>query len=674
MADSSPSPFSTWFSQLSDTIKDSLFNLSPKPASDPKPEVTEGGKSQTDVSLMSPEEKLEFLHIQLASRGLTEMLPVCLTPINEDLEDVESERSLTSSCSLSAVNSYGDDGEITSSSDSEEEIVKRFEISVSRSQSFRSGISEVTTQSAAGQQSKFERLPPEQQEGEEGNTEPSDCEDGESRKSIQDPVSEQRDPLTESLFQRELSVADTPSVRGRVSSVGSQGSETMSRGQRSRQGSTGRRTPVSHTELDMALDNPGYEFNEASDSSSTWSPEHERTASVVPEPHPSISSPRPPISKCGDLVVILNYRPDSYKLLVTVVMAQDIPDKARSGMDAWQVRVVLLPGKRQRYKTAVQRGSTPRFGETFRFTRLEASELNGMALRFRLYAVGKMNREKMMGETIYTLNQLDAERLEVTLILEPRSNLKALDSELCVSAPADNVSSSQSLSHGGVPELLLGLSYNPTTGRLSVEVIKGSHFRNLALIRPPDTYVKLTLLNSMGQEISRCKTSVRRGHPNPVFKETFVFQVALFQLSDVTLMAAVYNRRNLKRKEMIGWLTLGQNSSGEEESLHWQDMKESSNQQHLILREERSCILRLSLQKLRFLDDPEAFLRRAVLINNLLRKIHSDDEQKSHDRQGNGKKDEEDERLYYFDRKRLKVMMTPEHGHSIFLYPLTNNT
>ncbi|XP_053476272.1 synaptotagmin-16 isoform X3 [Ictalurus furcatus] len=477
------------------------------------------------------------------------------------------------------VNSYGDDGEISSSSDSEEEIVKRFEISVSRSQSFRSGISEVTTQSAPGQQRKFERLLPEQEE--EGSTEPSDCEDadGASRRSFQGPLSEQRDPLTESLFQRDLSVADTVSVRGRLSSVGSQGSETLSRGQRSRQGSAGRRTPLSHVEMDMALDNRGYDYNEATDSSSTWSPEHERTASVISEPRPPSTSPRPPISKCGDLVVVLSYRPDSCKLLVTVVMAQDIPDKARSGMDTWQVRVVLLPGKRQRYKTAVQKGSTPRFGETFRFTRLDASELNTSALRFRLYALGKMNREKMMGETIYALNKLNPERHEVTLVLEPRSNLKALDAELCVSAPPDSASSAQSLSHGGVPEVLLGLSYNPTTGRLSVEVIKGSHFRNLALNRPPDTYAKLTMLNSMGQEISRCKTSVRRGHPNPVFKETFVFQVALFQLSDVTLMVAVYNRRNMKRKEMIGWLALGQNSSGEEESLHWQDMKESSNQQ-----------------------------------------------------------------------------------------------
>lgn len=95
----------------------------------------------------------------------------------------------------------------------------------------------------------------------------------------------------------------------------------------------------------------------------------------------------------------------------------------------------------------------------------------------------------------------------------------------------------------------------------------------------PDTYGRLTLLNSVGQEISRCKTSVRRGQPNPVYKETFVFQVALFQLSDVTLLVSIYNRRSMKRKEMVGWVALGQNSSGEEEQLHWQDMKESRGQQ-----------------------------------------------------------------------------------------------
>jgi synaptotagmin-14/16 len=30
----------------------------------------------------------------------------------------------------------------------------------------------------------------------------------------------------------------------------------------------------------------------------------------------------------------------------------------------------------------------------------------------------------------------------------------------------------------------------------------------------------------MGHEIARGKTSTRRGQPNPLFKETFVFQVS----------------------------------------------------------------------------------------------------------------------------------------------------
>ena len=72
-----------------------------------------------------------------------------------------------------------------------------------------------------------------------------------------------------------------------------------------------------------------------------------------------------------------------------------------------------------------------------------------------------------------------------------------------------------------------------------------------------DTYVKVTLMSPTGQELQRCKTSVRRGQPNPLFKETFMLQVALFQLPDVTLMVSVYNKKSMKKKEMIGWFSLG---------------------------------------------------------------------------------------------------------------------
>lgn len=150
-----------------------------------------------------------------------------------------------------------------------------------------------------------------------------------------------------------------------------------------------------------------------------WSQEQEATDGPSQQP-----DTRKPISKCGDLIIILDYKADSQKLLVTVVTAKDIPDKDRSGVDTWQVHVVLLPSKKQRHKSGVQRGSTPMFNETFRFSKLEADELGHYALRFRLYAVRKMTRERMMGEKLFYLRNLNLEgEMEAVLVLEPRSNM-----------------------------------------------------------------------------------------------------------------------------------------------------------------------------------------------------------------------------------------------------------
>ncbi|XP_028252023.1 synaptotagmin-16-like isoform X2 [Parambassis ranga] len=477
------------------------------------------------------------------------------------------------------VDSYGggdeDDDDISSSSDSEDEVLKQFEISVSRSQSFRSTAAAATgseqqsqqvqqAQLSLGRRHKFTRL----SDHEEGSTEPSDCEEMEAqgRHGFLDPLS---------AALEESEQASAPSLEKAVRVEAPAASRDSPTPGMRRQAADGSEDTENVTDNDK---------NEATDSSSAWSPEEQPPLLNELSSQPVSSTPRTPISKCGDLLLSLEYQPDLEKVLVSVIAARDIPDKARSGMDSWQVHMVLLPSKKQRHKTSVQKGSLPHFNETFRFSRLEPSDLQMSAVRFRLYALGgRMSRERMMGEKLLHLGELNPEggAMETTLLLEPRSNLKSLGSQLSLSAvsQSDSASSTQSLTHGGVPELLVGLSYNATTGRMSVELIKGSHFRNLAINRPPDTYGRLSLLNSVGQEMSRCKTSVRRGQPNPVYKETFVFQVALFQLSDVTLLISIYNRRSMKRKEMVGWIALGQNSSGEEEQLHWQDMKESRGQQ-----------------------------------------------------------------------------------------------
>ncbi|XP_040497743.1 synaptotagmin-16 isoform X2 [Ursus maritimus] len=441
------------------------------------------------------------------------------------------------------VNSFGDDEEPCTSSDSDEEVIKQFEISVSRSQSFHTEASEKGKQVVLEQKSKFSHL---LSTHEEDNTEVSACEDldGASQLNYSENLSYgEDDPIS--------AHSQSPCEVGNTKHHGASPQETSVPRSLSRQSTEG------SLELETAFELDGANF---------------QVPTEVSEP----------ISKCGDLDVIFEYRASSQKLTVTIVRAQGLPDKDRSGVNSWQVHVVLLPSKKQRGRTSIQRSPQPVFKEKVTFTKLEPRDVAACAIRFRLYAARKMTRERMMGEKLFHLSHLHPEgEMKVTLVLEPRSNISSGESPLSPSAVShsDSASSTQSLSHGGAPELLVGLSYNATTGRLSVEMIKGSHFRNLAVNRAPDTYGKLFLLNSVGQEMSRCKTSIRRGQPNPVYKETFVFQVALFQLSDVTLMISVYNRRTMKRKEMIGWMALGQNSSGEEEQDHWEEMKETKGQQ-----------------------------------------------------------------------------------------------
>ncbi|XP_072188615.1 synaptotagmin-14 isoform X4 [Excalfactoria chinensis] len=326
--------------------------------------------------------------------------------------------------------------------------------------------------------------------------------------------------------------------------------------------------------------NKGYEEDVPSDSTAVLSPEDmsaRGSSSQLPKPF----DPEP-VAKYGTLDVTFDYDSQEQKLLVTVTAVTDIPTYSRTGGSSWQVHLVLLPIKKQRAKTSIQRGPCPVFTETFKFNHVESEMIGNYAVRFRLYSVRRMKKERIVGEKIFHLTKLNLQgKMSVPVILEPSYSLSGCDSQMSMSevSCSESTSSCQSLVHGSAPEILVGLLYNATTGRLSAEVIKGSHFKNLAANRPPNTYVKLTLLNSMGQEMSKCKTSIRRGQPNPVYKETFVFQVALFQLSDVTLILSVYNKRSMKRKEMIGWISLGLNSSGEDELNHWTEMKESKGQQ-----------------------------------------------------------------------------------------------
>ena len=55
--------------------------------------------------------------------------------------------------------------------------------------------------------------------------------------------------------------------------------------------------------------------------------------------------------------------------------------------------------------------------------------------------------------------------------------------------------------------------------------------------------------------------------------------MTLFQLADVTLLISVINKRSLKRRELLGWISLGFDSSVEHQTDHWQEMRDAGGEQ-----------------------------------------------------------------------------------------------
>ncbi|XP_073690719.1 synaptotagmin-14 [Garra rufa] len=233
--------------------------------------------------------------------------------------------------------------------------------------------------------------------------------------------------------------------------------------------------------------NKGYEEDVPSDSTAVLSPENlsaRGSAAQLPKGY----DPEP-LAQYGTLDVIFDYDSSDQRLSVTITALTDIPSLKRMGNISWQVHLVLMPTKKQRAKTIIQRGPYPVFTETFHFSHIESEMIGNYAVRFRLYSIRRMKKEKALGEKVFYLTKLNLQgKMSVPIILDPCCNIPGSESQASVSdmSCSETASSFPSAGQGSAPEILLGLVYNATTGRLSVEVIKGSHFKNLAANKPPN--------------------------------------------------------------------------------------------------------------------------------------------------------------------------------------------
>lgn len=141
-------------------------------------------------------------------------------------------------------------------------------------------------------------------------------------------------------------------------------------------------------------------------------------------PHLPAAYEPEPLAKYGTLDVAFEYDSGEQWLAVTVTAATDIPALKQTGNISWQVHLVLLPTRKQRAKTGVQKGPCPVFTETFKFSRVEQEALGDYAVRFRLYSIRRMKKEKVLGEKVFYLTKLNLQgKIALPVTLEPGSEL-----------------------------------------------------------------------------------------------------------------------------------------------------------------------------------------------------------------------------------------------------------
>lgn len=139
-------------------------------------------------------------------------------------------------------------------------------------------------------------------------------------------------------------------------------------------------------------------------SDSEYSPGAQRAISAYGE---AIDGRDDVLSNAGRIQVSASYAPTSEKLTVNIVRAEDVPTKQRGGASTVQVRIVLLPSKKQRFKTKAKPATNPNFQETFTFSRVPQSEMHEYTLRIRLYGHERIGRDKLLGETNIVLPEFE---------------------------------------------------------------------------------------------------------------------------------------------------------------------------------------------------------------------------------------------------------------------------
>ncbi|XP_068451470.1 synaptotagmin-7b isoform X4 [Clinocottus analis] len=238
----------------------------------------------------------------------------------------------------------------------------------------------------------------------------------------------------------------------------------------------------------------------------------------------------PVCEKLGRVQFSVGYSFQDSTLTVKILKGQDLPAKDFSGTSDPFVKLYLLPDKKHKLETKVKRKNlNPHWNETFLFEGFPYDKVVQRTLYLQVLDYDRFSRNDPIGEVSVPLNKLDL------------ANMQTFWKEL---QPCSDGSGSRG-------DLLVSLCYNPTANTITVSIIKARNLKAMDIGGTSDPYVKVWLMHK-DKRVEKKKTVVMKRCLNPVFNESFPFDVPAHVLRETTIIITVMDKDRLSRNDVIG--------------------------------------------------------------------------------------------------------------------------
>ncbi|XP_026766677.1 synaptotagmin-7b isoform X1 [Pangasianodon hypophthalmus] len=257
----------------------------------------------------------------------------------------------------------------------------------------------------------------------------------------------------------------------------------------------------------------------------------------------------PVCEKLGRIQFSVGYSFQDSTLTVKILKGQDLPAKDFSGTSDPFVKIYLLPDKKHKLETKVKRKNlNPHWNETFLFEGFPYEKVVQRTLYLQVLDYDRFSRNDPIGEVSIPLNKINLAHTEpFWKELKPCSD-----------------------GSGSRGDLLVSLCYNPTANTITVNIIKARNLKAMDIGGTSDPYVKVWLMHK-DKRVEKKKTVVMKRCLNPVFNESFPFDVPAHVLRETTIVITVMDKDRLSRNDVIGKIYLSW-KSGPAEVKHWKDM------------------------------------------------------------------------------------------------------